>query len=348
MKICSNCVLPETFPGIRFNSEGVCNYCQAHEKRKRNVGEVKERYKKKFISVINELNKPNQPNQLRSGAYEVLMAYSGGKDSTYTLWMLKEDFSLNVLAVTFDHGFVSGRALENIRKVTEALNVDHITIRPKRETLRRVFVRAINGDDFPMKALERASSICNTCMNLVKSFLTKTAIEMRVPIVAYGWSPGQAPVQSSVLRTNPSMIRLMQQATKRTLSEEDQAELQVFFIDEGFFSALEQKPSPPFPYFVNPLAFMDYDEQKIYERIKELGWIAPEDTDANSTNCLLNAFANEVHLQKYGFHPYALEVATLVREGHMGREEGLKKLSARSDLGIVGYVRERLGVERVE
>ena len=56
-------------------------------------------------------------------------------------------------------------------------------------------------------------SICNSCMNLVKSFLLKTAIEMRVLIVAYGWSPGQAPVQSSVFKTNASMIRQMQKAT---------------------------------------------------------------------------------------------------------------------------------------
>jgi hypothetical protein len=63
-----------------------------------------------------------------------------------------------------------------------------------------------------MKALERASGICNSCMNLVKSFLLKTAIEMHVPLVVYGWSPGQAPVQSSVFKTNAPMIRQMHKA----------------------------------------------------------------------------------------------------------------------------------------
>jgi len=27
LKLCTRCVLPETFPGIKFDDEGVCNYC---------------------------------------------------------------------------------------------------------------------------------------------------------------------------------------------------------------------------------------------------------------------------------------------------------------------------------
>jgi len=28
MIICKKCILPETFPGIKFNDEGVCNQCR--------------------------------------------------------------------------------------------------------------------------------------------------------------------------------------------------------------------------------------------------------------------------------------------------------------------------------
>jgi len=47
--------------------------------------------------------------------YDTFVAYSGGKDSTYTLMTLKQDFGLKVLAVTLDHGFVFPMALKNIR-----------------------------------------------------------------------------------------------------------------------------------------------------------------------------------------------------------------------------------------
>ena len=34
MKYCTKCVMPDTRPGITFNSEGVCSGCQSYEKRK--------------------------------------------------------------------------------------------------------------------------------------------------------------------------------------------------------------------------------------------------------------------------------------------------------------------------
>ena len=27
LKICKKCILPETYPFIKFNNEGICNYC---------------------------------------------------------------------------------------------------------------------------------------------------------------------------------------------------------------------------------------------------------------------------------------------------------------------------------
>jgi len=98
-------------------------------------------------------------------------------------------------------------------------------------------------------------------------------------------------------------------------------------------------------YNVSPLAFSDYDEDRIVEEIRGLGWKPPKDTDTNSTNCLLNAFAAKVHQERFGFHPYAFEIAGLVREGHMTREAGLKKLSTPPDSRMVEWVAKHLGVD---
>jgi len=100
-------------------------------------------------------------------------------------------------------------------------------------------------------------------------------------------------------------------------------------------------------YNICPLAFLVYNERKILNEIRALGWEPPEDTDANSTNCLLNAFANKVHQERFGFHPYAFEIAGLVREGHMTREAGLKRLSTPPDSSIVESVARKLGVSSV-
>lgn len=344
MRLCTSCVLPETFPGIRFDDQGVCNHCLKFRAGRDKASQDRARYRGKFGELLDQVKRPDER---AAHPYDALLAYSGGKDSTYTLRLLTEDFGLRVLAVTFDHGFVSPAAHKNIRTVTDVLDVDYMIMAPGARTLRRLFARSMRADIYPIKALERASSICNSCMNIVKSLLLKTAIEMRVPIVAYGWSPGQAPVQSSVFRTNPALIRQMQKATVTPLKAMVGERLSAFFLSDRHLGGEEASSLKDVcPVFVHPLAFLDYDEGAIVRNVRELGWEDPKDTDPNSTNCLLNSFANEVHIRQFGFHPYAFEIAGLVRAGHMTREEGIEKLSRPADEKVVAEVKERLGLTR--
>ena len=97
MILCANCVLPETFPGIKFNHQGVCNYCSKFS-GKALLEESKNKYRLKFENLLK--TKQGQ------GSYDAIMAFSGGKDSTYTLYILKEKYKMNVLALTFDNGFI--------------------------------------------------------------------------------------------------------------------------------------------------------------------------------------------------------------------------------------------------
>ena len=62
----------------------------------------------------------------------------------------------------------------------------------------------------------------------------------------------------------------------------------------------------------------------------------------NSTNCLLNSYANFIHIRDYGYNPYSLEIASLVREGFLSREEGVKKLSESGEDSIINYVKNQL------
>ena len=99
-----------------------------------------------------------------------------------------------------------------------------------------------------------------------------------------------------------------------------------------------------FPYSINPLAFSDYNEETMLRVAQNLGWEEPDDTDANSTNCLLNSFANQIHIEKFGFHPYAFEISGLVRMGFMTREQGLAKLKQSGDPEIIEQVKAKLAL----
>ena len=331
---CTKCILPENFPSIKFDANGVCNYCKSYRGLERQE-DLKSQYRQKFESLI---KKNPAPCTLDPGPYyHVLMAYSGGKDSTYTLDIFKNKYGLNILAVTFDHGFLSTFAKENIQTVCEELGIDHIIFKPRFDMLKKIFTASINDNFYSKKTIERASTICSSCMGLVKFITLKLAIEKNIPFIGYGWSPGQAPIQSSVMKINGDFIRSSQKSFYNPLYKIAGENIKHYFLDKSDFKELKSGM-----YNIHPLAFLEYNEETIYQRIQELGWKQPRDTDSNSTNCLLNSFANQVHINKYGFHPYAFEIAGLVRSGVMSREEGIKKIESPQNENIIKQVKSKL------
>ena len=135
------------------------------------------------------------------------------------------------------------------------------------------------------------------------------------------------------------MVKIMQKAIFDPLHKIAGDEIKPYFLNQHHFVKDRE-----FPYNVSPLAFLEYDEDKIFEIMQDLEWKRPEETDPNSTNCLLNGFANLVHKEKFGFHPYSLELANLVREGYLDRQEALDRINAPEDSDTVDRVRKKLGL----
>ncbi len=330
VNLCARCVLPASFPGIIMDSDNVCNLCRGFG-GDAELKEQKALFREKFLSLLETLK--------GAADYDCIMAYSGGKDSTYTMQVLRRDYNLRVLALTIDNGFVSDAALKNMRIVTGALCVDHMIFRPRPDLLKAVFLKAVDEDIYPKKTLERASTICTSCISIVKFMTLKTALEKGIMLIGYGWSPGQAPVNSSVMRTNPALMKAAQSTVLSPLQKAAGPAIGAYFLNEGHFGLKDR-----FPYNIHPLAFLDYNEREILTEIKKLGWHEPDDTDSNSTNCLLNAFANEVHIKRLGFHPYVWEIANMVRAGIMTREDGYRKIYGTQPEGLITEARKRLGI----
>jgi hypothetical protein len=163
---------------------------------------------------------------------------------------------------------------------------------------------------------------------------------MSIPLVAFGWSPGQAPIQSAIMKTNPALILQTQAAMEKAYPHEIASQMRSCFLPEGYYRTHGER----FPHNIHPLAFFDYEEGEIIRRLNDLGWQNPKDTDTNSTNCLLNAFANQCHLERHGYHPYVWEIANMVRQGVVDREEGIEKIYSDQDREMVEYARAKLGL----
>ncbi len=330
MQICKKCILTDSFPRIHFDQNGICNYCRT-AKEPGSLQAQRSKFESKFLKLIEEFR--------GRGAYDCLVAFSGGKDSTFTLQIVREKYGLNPLAYTFDNWFQSEAASRNIKAILQNLNVDHLTILPSYHTLQQVFRTAVSEELYSPKTLERASTICTTCLALIRFSGFRIAIEKKIPFLVFGLSPGQAPIVTSVFKTNADMIRKMQEAIYIPLRKHLHELVDPYFLQSDHFDRTED-----FPYSINPLAFLDYNEQEMLSSVQKLGWKKPQDTDANSTNCLLNALANQIHMERFGYNPYLAEVAGLVRSGTLSREEALQRMNTPTEREQVTIIKKELGL----
>ena len=311
MHECEKCLLNDNMPSVRIDNDGHCNYCSSMATQETCLHQ--NAVDKEFEELLRKTD---------DRKYQVIMAYSGGKDSTYTLKLIREKYHAKVLAVTFNNGFLSESSLRNINKVTDYLRVDSLMVKYPSNKLISAFQFVEEGKVFPGTSLERASSICNLCIMLIKNMVYYEAIIRDIPIICFGWTPGQVETARPLLKLNYRMVSKVFDNTKSAISSRFGSEYDKYFLDYEFMRLNEDR----FPYLYYPFVSNAYDEKNILEEIREIGWELPENTDGNSSNCLLNSYANQSHVERLGYHPYAFEISSMVRRGYMTREEGMKKL----------------------
>lgn len=309
MKICNKCLLSDNIQSVRIGSDGLCNYCSDQR-------EKREAYPEADFQFAEMLD------MHRDKKYQVLMAYSGGKDSTYTLKLIKEKYNASILAVTFNNGFMSEGCFRNINAVTDYLGVDSVIVKYPVDKMIKAFKFAENGSIFPRTSLERASSICNLCIMLIKNLLYYEAILRDIPIICFGWTPGQVETRKPLIKLDYRMVFKMFNKVGNAIAREFDRDYSNYFLDESFLE--EHKDRMPALYY--PFVKNAYDEASILGEIEKIGWKLPENTDGNSSNCLLNSYANQSHIDRFGYHPYAFEISNLIRQGYMTKEEGTAKL----------------------
>ena len=125
---CTKCVLPETFPFIKFDEKGICNYCHNYKPKNK-------------PKSLDELHKLVEPFKKNNGEPDCIVPFSGGRDSTFTLHIVKEKLGMIPLAFTYDWGMVTDLARRNIARVCGKLGVENIIvaadIRKKRNNIRK-------------------------------------------------------------------------------------------------------------------------------------------------------------------------------------------------------------------
>lgn len=114
LRRCTRCILPETMPFIRFDDEGVCNYC--HNYKLRNKPKQKE-----------ELFKLVEPYR-RAEGNDCIVPFSGGRDSCYALHLIIDELKMKPITYTYDWGMVTDLGRRNISRMCAELGVENIIV----------------------------------------------------------------------------------------------------------------------------------------------------------------------------------------------------------------------------
>lgn len=118
---CNRCIMDTTVPDITFDTSGMCIFCSMHDTLDENHP-LNSFGDKSFNKLIKKISNDGEYKE-----YDCIVGVSGGRDSTYTLYIAKK-LGLRPLAVHFDNGWNSSIAVSNIRNATNALDIDLETV----------------------------------------------------------------------------------------------------------------------------------------------------------------------------------------------------------------------------
>jgi len=320
---CASCGLPSNYPNITFNAGGVCSLCTDFEAFREDVF--------RYFKTTDDLREiVARARSERIGAYDCMMLYSGGKDSTYVLAQLVE-MGLNVLAFSLDNGYISEEAKENVRRVTEHLGVD------------LVFASTPHMNAIFADSLQRYSNVCQGCYKVIYTLSMKLAREKGIKYIFTGLSRGQLfeTRLDELFRNRIFDVAQMDAAVlqaRKVYHRVNDAVYQLLdvsmFSDDLIFGEVQ---------FVDYFRYTDVELDAVYDFLStRVPWIRPRDT-GRSTNCLINEAGIFVHQTERGYHNYALPYSWDVRLGHKTREEALEELDDNLRLPMVQQMLDEVG-----
>ena len=161
MRYCTKCFNVSTRPRITFDKNGVCNACQWSEKKKT----IDWGQKRKDLQALFDKFRKKQPY--------VIVPYSGGKDSIYVAWKMKELGAYPLLITLEPHleTEVGKYNREFLRK-----DFDCITVTPEYEYYRRIAIDGFVNEGRPKKPFVIG----------ITTAVLQMAVKMKVPLIMWG------------------------------------------------------------------------------------------------------------------------------------------------------------------
>lgn len=321
IKYCIKCVQPDTRPGITINSEGVCSGCVGHEEKYEKINWDKR--KTEFDEIIEKFRGRGK------FGYDCLIPVSGGKDSTYQAYLLKHDYGMNPLCVTYKTPARTELGQKNLDNLVK-LGFDHIDFTVNPETEKK----------FIYKALKRFGSVSLPFHNGMFAITIRTAINYGIPLIVWGENTAMEYGGIASDRTSPYMNKqwCLKYGCMQGISTEEWADenltlkyLSPFIIPSDNEIVAAKISSIFLGYYFN------WDPLKNYDYAKNLGFMnRPEGPvlgifDFADLDCEFITLHHYVKWLKFGIGRTFDNVSVEIRNKRMTRDQAIKIISLNND-----------------
>jgi hypothetical protein len=330
--------MPGNYPNIGFNEKGICDYCTGKKyfgltanPEIRSVMKNPEKLIKDFHETVKDCR--------GSGEYDCLVAVSGGKDSSYLAYLLKETYHLHILTVTVDTGLLGDVAKENIDHLVNRLAIDHFYITPRPDFFKKIYQYYIQHPKLKKENDEEIgyiNTVCPKCCKAIDSLILKEAVKRNIPVIFLGYTSEEIEDYCHFYEIPREEI-----AEKSWLPKELNTS---FFNEEDrsyFWNPFTEKVLR-YPRIIYPFHVTDYlTRNETIKRCKELSLV--KKPHPRSTDCILKPLLMYLDLKTLGYNSYIQNVSYNIREKKtsLSRREWLLLLTIGDWLGKSGLYKKR-------
>lgn len=336
MKRCTRCIFPETIPGITFDGQGVCSFCQ--------------RYKPIEYLGEDKLLEHIEYAKSKHREYDCVIPVSGGRDSSYVLYLAKKRYNLKVLAVNYNNEFMTEQAVINMHTACKILNVEFISLGSKFKVGKKFLLNTLK---YNLNYSRGFRGICRSCLYGIRAVSFMMAQKYKIPLVLWGNSKIEhiGPLYSSI----------------PLCTHERENKFDARYLAAQFYRYL-QRLELPAPgnfirniFLVNPklhnknirqVSMYEYiprDSKKIEETIvSELGWRPHIDaTNSWRMDCKLTPLYTFYFHIFFGCSEHCFGWHNMINEKQISREEALKsELNMKPAIagGIKDFLQQDIGL----
>ena len=302
-KICKRCVSNSSISSLSLDAHGICQFCKIHDQMEKEYPLNDSSFSR--LLKISEKIKDDGKNK----KYDCVVGVSGGKDSSYLLYIVKKKLNLRPLAVHYDNGFDSDTSVSNILRICEKLDVELETRvadwEKFKDITRAFFMAGVSDPDTP------------TDVGIFKS-MYETAYEEKIKYVFNGHSfrtEGIEPLDWTYM-DGLYVKNINKQFGNGSLEKFDNFELKDL-IKFNFINGIKT---------ILPLNYIKYEQDKVIKTLQEnFDWI---NYGGHHHESLLTKFVVSYYLpKKFGIDRRRTGLSSMIRSGQIERKKAIEILN---------------------